>query len=162
MKSVTEFANVTLRSGLQAKDAFAAEGKSPEEVQTSLGEKFKMEGDKLKHFWNSLEVAAAHPENLKRVLVWSVGEGENAPSKSVKVEEHHYAPEFHVDAKRAQPSKDEGKGKGGRGGRGGGGRGGGGRGEKESPWGLSEEQKKEKKAQQAAGAAARKGGAPQA
>ena len=152
MKSVTEFANVTLRSGLQAKDAFAAEGKSPEEVQTSLGEKFKMEGDKLKHFWNALEVAIAHPENLKRVMVALFTDGENTPPKAVKVEEHHYVPDFHVDPKRAAPAKDDGKG-----GRGGkfGGKGGKG-GPKESPWGLSEEQKKEKKAMQAASAAAKK------
>lgn len=153
MKSVTEFANVSLKSGLTAKDAFAAEGKSPEEVQTSLGEKFKMEGEKLKHFWNALEVAIAHPENLKRVLVVALGEGENAPAKSTKVEEHHYVPDFHVDPKRAAPAKDDGKG--GRGGFGGKGKGKGG-GIKESPWGLSEEQKKEKKAQQAAAAAANK------
>lgn len=152
MKSVTEFANVSLKSGLQAKQAFAAEGKSPEEVHTSLGEKFKMEGDKLKHFVNAIEVAIAHPENLKRIIVMALGEGENAPAKAVKVEEHHYVPDFHVDPKRAAPAKDDGKG-----GRGGkfGGKGGKG-GPKESPWGLSEEQKKEKKLAQAAGAAAKK------
>lgn len=158
MKSVTEFANVTLNLGLKAKEALAAEGKSAEEMMASLGEKFKMEGDKLKHFWNALEVAVAHPQNLKRVLVQSYGEGENTPPKAVKVEEHHYTPDFHVEAKKAAaPTDERGGGRGGKGGRGGGGRGkGGDRGPKESPWGLSEEQKKEKKAQQAAAAAAKK------
>lgn len=156
MKSVTEFANVNLKQGLQAKDAFEKEGKTPEEVQTSLGEKLKMEGDKLKHFWHALTVAVAHPENLKRVLVVALGEGEREPAKATKVEEHHYVPDFHVDPKRAQPVKDDGKG--GRGGNRGGQRGGGkgGAGPKESPWGLSEEQKKEKKLAQAAAAAAKK------
>jgi hypothetical protein len=153
MKSVTEFANVTLTQGQKAKEALAAEGKSPEEIQAGLGEKFKMEGDKLKHFWNALDVAAQHKDNLKRILVQSYGEGENTPAKSMKVEEHHYTPDFHVDPKKAAaPAKDEKGGRGGRGGKGGGGN----RGPKESPWGLSEEQKKEKKAQQAAAAAAKK------
>ena len=155
MKSVTEFANVTLSAGLKAKEALTTEGKSPEEIHAGLGEKFKMEGDKLKHFVNALEVATTHKDNLKRVLVQSYGEGENTPPKSVKVEEHHYTPDFHVEAKKAAPAKEEGRG-GGRGGRGGdrGGKGKGG--PKESPWGLSEEQKKEKKAAQAAAAAAKK------
>jgi hypothetical protein len=155
MKSVTEFANVTLNLGLKAKEALAAEGKSLEEMQTSLGEKFKLEGEKLKHFWHSLEVAVLHPENLKRILVQSYGEGENTPPKSTKVEEHHYTPDFHVDPKKASAGKPDDKN--GRGGKGGGR---GGRdnkgGQKESPWGLSEEQKKEKKAAQAAAAAAKK------
>jgi hypothetical protein len=69
MKSVTEFANFTLNKGLQAKATLLAEGKSPEEVQTSLGETFKFEGDKLKYFVNALEVAGQNAENE----VWSWG-----------------------------------------------------------------------------------------
>lgn len=143
MKSVTEFANFTLASGLKAKAALTAEGKTPEEIQESLGQTFKYEGDKLKHFTAALDVAAANQDNLKRVLVMSLGEGENAPAKAVKVEEHHYVPEFHVVAKPAQ-SKDADS-KGGRGGKGGGRggndrKGGGGKG-KESPWGMSPEEK---------------------
>ncbi|MES2856638.1 MAG: hypothetical protein V4692_12280, partial [Bdellovibrionota bacterium] len=82
MKSVTEFANFTLASGLKAKSALTTEGKSAEEVQTSLGETFKYEGDKLKYFMAALDVAEANKENLKRVLVVSLAEGENAPAKS--------------------------------------------------------------------------------
>lgn len=145
MKSVTEFASFSLNAGLKAKAALTAEGKSPEEIQTSLGETFKLEGDKLKYFIAAMDVATANTENLKRVLVVSLAEGENAPAKSAKVEEMYFVPDFHPDPKRAQPKKDE-KGKGGRGGRGGGK--GGGRGEKESPWGLSPEQKAAKKGPQ--------------
>ncbi len=158
MKSVTEFANVTLNLGLKAKDALAAEGKAAEELLAGLGEKFKMEGEKLKHFWNALEVALKHPENLKRVLVQSYSEGESAPPKAEKVEEHHYTPDFHVDPKKATAVKaDDKNGRGGgRGGAGRGGKGGGKGAEKESPWGLSEEQKKAKKLAQSAAAAANK------
>lgn len=146
MRSVTEFANFTLNQAIQKRDALAAEGKSPEEVQAGLGEAFKCEGDKLKHLVNAIEVASQNKENLKRVLVVSLAEGEKAPAKAVQVEEHYYVPEFHVEAKKAaQPSADQKGGRGGRGGgRGGKGKGGGGKG-KESPWGLSPEEKEAKR-----------------
>jgi hypothetical protein len=147
MKSVTEFANVTLTAAAKAKDALVAAGKTAEEIAAGLGEAFKYEGDKLKHFVNSLEVWAANKENLKRVLVVSLAEGENAPAKAVQVEAHHYVPEFHVEAKKAQPAQSADKG--GRGGKGGG-RGGPGKGKgggkgKESPWGMSPEEKEAKR-----------------
>lgn len=142
MKSVTEFANFTLSNALKTKAALTAEGKSPEEIQESLGTSHKLEGDKLKHFMASLDVAAANSENLKRVLVMSAAEGETAPAKAVKVDEHYYMPEFHMTAKPAAPAKADAKG-GGKGGRrdGGKGRDGGGGKPKESPWGMSPEDK---------------------
>ncbi|HVK60799.1 MAG TPA: hypothetical protein VM432_04575 [Bdellovibrionales bacterium] len=149
MKSVTEFANFTLSAALKARAALVAEGKTPEEIQAGLGETFKFEAEKLTHFVNSLEVAAQNPENLKRVLVVSLNEGERAPAKAIQVEAFHYVPDFHVTARPAQ-TEDKDK-KGGRGGKGKGR--GGDRGQKESPWGLSPEQKAEKKKAQAAAAA---------
>lgn len=138
MKSVTEFPSFVLTKGLAAKTALAAEGKNPEEIQAGLGESFKFEGDKLKHFVNALEVAGTNTTNLKRVVVMSLNEGETAPAKSTQVEEHHYVPEFFQEAK-PQASKEDARG--GRGGKGGrpGGKGGGG--PKGSPWGLSPEEK---------------------
>jgi hypothetical protein len=135
MKSVTEFANVTLNKGLSTKAALTAEGKTPEEVQTGLGEAFKYEGDKLKYFMNALDVAGQNQTNLKRVFVISLNEGENAPAKAIQMEEMHYVPEFLITTAPA-PKADA---KGGRGG----GRGGGGRGEKKggSPWGMTPEEK---------------------
>ena len=150
MKSVTEFHNVTLSAALKARAALVAEGKTPEEVQASLGTTYKMEGEKLTHLINAMEVAVANPENLKRVLVVSLAEGERAPAKAVQVEAFHYVPDFHVAAKPAHSDKRDAKG--GRGGGRGKGRGGD-RKEKESPWGLSPEQKAEKKKAQAAAAA---------
>jgi hypothetical protein len=138
MKSVTEFAIFTLNKGLAAKAALAAEGKSPEEIQTSLGETFKLEGDKLKYFVNALDVAGQNQQNLKRVFVISLSEGESAPAKATQVEEFHYVPEFLNTVKPVAAAADAkgGRGKGGRGG-------GGGRGEKKggSPWGMSPEEK---------------------
>lgn len=145
MKSVTEFPNFTLTQAIKAKATLSAEGKSPEEIQTSLGETFKMEGDKLKHFISAIDVAGQNPENLKRVVVLSLNEGETAPAKSTKVEEFHFVPEYYQDPKaRAAAADAKDGGRGGRGGRGGG-RGGpggkGGGGPKSSPWGLSPEEK---------------------
>ena len=78
MKSVTEFTNFTLAQGLKAKTALTAEGKNAEEIQQSLGATFKLEGDKLKYFFNAIDVAGQNMESLRRVLVVSLAEGENA------------------------------------------------------------------------------------
>jgi hypothetical protein len=137
MRSVTEFPVFKLQQGIDKKTALAAEGKTPEEIQASIGEAFKLEGDKLKYFFNSLEVAEKNRENLARILVLAPNEGENAPPKAVKIEEMVYLPDFQVGPGKAmmeKPSKG-GPGKGKRGDR-----------EKESPWGLSPEQKAAKKA----------------
>ncbi|HMN69822.1 MAG TPA: hypothetical protein PKC28_14860 [Bdellovibrionales bacterium] len=142
MKSITEFWNATLAKGLKAKEALAAEGKTAEEIQTSLGETFKYEGDKLKHFVNALEVAQANPEKLSRVLVVTLNDGETAPPKAVKVEETHYVPDFQLEARAVVTKKADAKGGPG-GGKGRGGPGGGRRegGPKTSPWGLTPEEK---------------------
>lgn len=133
MKAVTEFPNFVLAKGLTAKTALTAEGKTPEEIQTSLGESFKLEAEKVKHFVAAMDIAAQNTTNLRRVLVVSLAENESAPAKAVKVEEHYYIPEFLVMASsKPAESKD---GKGGR--RGGKGKGG----PKSSPWGLSPEEK---------------------
>lgn len=147
MKAVTEFPSFTLTKGLNAKKALATEGKTPEEIQTNLGESFKLEGDKLKHFLNAVDVAEQNGQNLKRVLVVSLNEGENPPAKAVKVEEHYYVPEFLVTA-AAQPANTDRKG--GRPGQRGGGKGKGG-GAKGSPWGMSPEEKAAKAGAKGAG-----------
>lgn len=139
MRNVTEFANFTLNKALEQKKALTTEGKSPEDTQTNLGESFKLEGEKLNHFVNSLEVASANPTNLKRVLVVSLAEGEKAPAKAVQNGEFYYVPEFYVEMKAKPVEKQTGKG--GRNQRGGGGgRGGNDSTKKSSPWGLSPEE----------------------
>jgi uncharacterized membrane protein YgcG len=148
MKSVTEFWAISLNQGLTKKAALDAEGKTPEEVSAALGEQLKMEGEKLTHFINAMEVASQNPEKLSRVRVVTLAEGENAPQKALQVEAHHYVPEFQTAPRPAQAKKAEAGGKGGRsGGGGGGGRGGGGHGgkTKTSPWGLTPEEKAAKK-----------------
>lgn len=137
MKAVTEFPSYVLTKGLNAKNALAAEGKTPEEIQQSLGESFKFENEKLKYFVAAVDVAAQNTQNLRRVLVLSLGEGEAAPAKAVQVEEHCYLPEFMVMT-TAKPADADPKARG----RSGGGRGGNKQGgPKSSPWGLSPEEK---------------------
>lgn len=144
MKAVTEFPNFTLNKGLSAQAALTAEGKTPEEVQQSLGESFKYQDEKLKHFVAALTVAAQNSQNLRRVVVMSLNEGENAPAKAVKVEEHYYLPEFLMTA--PPPAKTEAFDRKGGGRRGfGGGKGKGGGAPKGSPWGLTPEEKAAKK-----------------
>lgn len=118
MKSVTEFANIILKQGLAKKAALAADGKSAEETVAGLGEAFKYEGDKLKYFTNALNIAAEHNDNLKRILVLSLAEGEAAPTGATKVEEHVYMPEMHTtknyDTKKPEEKGGRGKGGGGK------------------------------------------------
>ncbi len=147
MKAVTEFASFTLNAALKAKAALAAEGKSPEEIQAALGTTYKYEGEKLTYFLTALEVAAANSENLKRVLVVRLSEGEKAPAKATQTEDIAIFPEALVQARPDKP-KDDGK-RGGKGGRGGG------KGDaKSSPWGMSPEEKAAKLAKSQASQAA--------
>lgn len=136
MKSVTEFWAVNLQKGLKTKADLTAAGKSPEEIQTEIGTAFKMEGDKLKHFINAMEVASQNQEKLARVLVVSLNEGETAPPKAIKVEETHYVPEFQADPRPVNLQKNVN-----RGGGGGQQKGKGKGGPKTSPWGLTPEEK---------------------
>jgi len=135
MKSITEFALHTLHKGLAEKTALTTEGKPPEEIAATLGTSFKYEGDKLKHFVAALDVAGANLENLSRVLVVSLNEGETAPAKAVKVEEHHYVPEFKTAPRAITMTKTDPKGGGKKGGQKNEGR------PKTSPWGLTPEEK---------------------
>lgn len=144
MKSVTEFPQFKLEQGLKAKNDLSTAGKTNEEIATSLGETFKYEGDKLKHFIAAIDVASQNAENLARVLVVSLNEGESVPPKAVQVETFHYVPEFKMAPKAIStaPAKEDAKG--GRGAKKGGKDQN--RGPKPSPWGISPEEKAAKKA----------------
>lgn len=133
MKAITEFPNYLLTKAQTMKASLASEGKSAEEIQQGLAESFKYEGDKITYFMNAIEVASQNSDQLKRVLIYSLSEGEKEPPKAVKFGELFYVPEFIVLA-RPKPDGDS-KGKGGHKGRGGD------RKPKESPWGLSPEEK---------------------
>ncbi len=140
MKAITEFPSFVLTKGLNAKKALTTEGKTPEEISTSIGETFKFEGDKLKHFLAAIDLSA-NTKDLKRIMVVGLAEGETAPAKAVKVEEHYYIPESLILSAPVKPAADAKGGRGGKGGGGGRGGGKGGGGPKGSPWGMSPEEK---------------------
>jgi hypothetical protein len=140
MKAVTEFSVFTINKAIQAKAALAAEGKTPEEIRENLGQSFKLEGEKLGYFIQSLDIVSTNTQNLKRVVIVKLAEGEKAPAKAVQVEELHFIPEFYVQVQPAQSAAPSSRGgRGGKGGKGGNNKGAGG--PKSSPWGLSPEEK---------------------
>lgn len=154
MKSITEFAQPVLQKVLAAKTALASEGKTPEEIATSLGETFKLEGDKLKYIQAAADLVVGKP-SVRRVLVASFAEGETAPAKYQKIEETHYLVET-LDLIKPAPAAAAAPGKGGRGGprSSGGGKSAGG--PKTSPWGASPEEIEAKKKASKAAALAKK------
>jgi hypothetical protein len=109
MKTMTEFSAFTLRDAhSKAREIHAAlqtEGKPAEELEQAkketlnayLTEKFKLEGEKLELFLKALEVAEAKPrelENLKRVVVYTIAEGEKVPGNVIQRESHAFGAEY--------------------------------------------------------------------
>lgn len=149
MKVVTEFWIPKLQEGNKAKAALAAEGKTPEEINAAIGEKFKFEGDKLKCFVNAMEIAAKATEKILLIKIVKLNEGQNPPVRGTVIEEFCYITEVQPDAATAKKvevkmtSNRDGSARGKGGNRGGkpGGKGGG---KKESPWGISPEEKEAK------------------
>ncbi len=147
MKAVTEFWIPKLAEGNKAKAAFAAEGKTPEEIQTAIGEKFKFEGDKLKAFVAAMEIASQSTEKILRIQVVKLNEGQNPPAGAQVVEELCYITEVQPDPSSMKKveikmssnrdSSRKGGNRGKQGGKGGGK-------PKESPWGMSPEEKEAK------------------
>ena len=141
MKAVTEFASFTLNQAIKTKAALSAEGKTPEEIQESIGQTFKCEGEKLGYLMNAIDVAGANTEGLKRVMVMSRLKVKS-PAKSEAGRRSFLHPRDACHGKPAAAASDK---KGGHGGRG---RDGGGKGkgkEKEGKWGLSPEELAAKK-----------------
>jgi hypothetical protein len=114
MKSVTEFFVHKLAKGLETKTALAAEGKTPEEIEQSLGETFKLEGEKLVIFSRSLDVASKSLDKLLRIRVVTFDEGESVPADAVKMEEHYYLPNYKMTAPTPAASSDKKSGRDGR------------------------------------------------
>jgi len=100
MKTFTEFTAFWLRDAhsksKEIHSSLGTEGKTAEELaaahqeslNTYLTEKYKLEGDRLGLFTQAVTLVSAKPkelENLKRVVVYSVAEGEKVPSQ-VRVE----------------------------------------------------------------------------
>jgi hypothetical protein len=133
MKSITEFQPATLLKVLATKNTLTAEGKTPEEISTAIGEAFKYEGDKIKYVLAAAELAK-DKTSIRRVLVATFAEGEKPAPNYQQVEDTYYM----VEAFNSKPivlEKVDVRGPR----RGGGGPNKGG--PKGSPWGMSPEEK---------------------
>ena len=131
VKTLTEFAVSTLKNAAQVQKDLLAGGKTTEELPAALGEALKVEGDKLTRLQAALEVAGDKFNDLKRVIVFTIAEGEKTPTGAQQKGENWFVAEYFapMNAKKGQPEKDA-KGRGPRDGKKGkgGGRGGPGRG----------------------------------
>lgn len=111
MKTITEFTVSTLKNALKTKQDLSASGKTAEELPAAMGEALKLEGDKLTLLLSALEVVEKKTNDLKRVVVWSLAEGETAPRGTEKKGEHYFGIEFFPPMPGQEP-KRHGRGKG--------------------------------------------------
>jgi len=126
MKTLTEFQAVQLKNAAKVKQELVAAGKTPEELPQAMGEALKMEGDKLNFLLNALDLTLQKTNDLKRVVVMTLNEGETAPSNAQKKGDHYYFVEFYPPLPGAHPprgrqgqgDRDQRGGRGGPGGRG--------------------------------------------
>ena len=85
MKTLTEFTAFGLKQAVQTQASLTQQGKTPEELPAAMGEAMKMEGDRLSYLMGALEVISSkgpkgpRTEDLKRVLVFSIAEGDKVP-----------------------------------------------------------------------------------
>src|SRR6476660_8274290 len=95
MKTLTEFAVVTLKNAAKTKQELTTAGKTAEELPAAMGETLKLEGDKLTFVMNALEVVGAKFDDLKRVVVFTLAEGEKAPYGAIQKGEQYYSSEYY-------------------------------------------------------------------
>lgn len=128
MKTITEFHASAIKNALKTQQELQAAGKTADEMPAALGEALKLEGDKLAMLVNALETVNAKVNDLKRVVVLSLSEGEKAPSGFQQKGDHYFGVEYYPPiARKGAPGPQAGarggkpgdrKGKGRRGGRG--------------------------------------------
>jgi len=121
MKTLTEFAPIVLKNAAKTKAELVTAGKTPEELPAAMGEALKIEGDKLTHLLNLLDIVGDRMDDLKRGLALAKSKDDEKVSDSIKtVGEHFYSIEYFppVPKKLANGRIDHGRGeRGGRGGR---------------------------------------------
>ncbi len=139
MRAMGEFPVHILTKGIEAKKALVAEGKTEEEISTSIGETFKYADNKLKNFLVAVGIVEPKTEKLYRVRIFAFNDGEKVPENAVKIEELHFVAEYFDDKVVAAAPVTE------KVNRSAGGKKDRPRGPKASPWGLSPEEINAKK-----------------
>jgi hypothetical protein len=120
MKTITEFHVSALKNAIKTKTELLAAGKTAEELPAAMGEALKLEGDKLNHVLNAIEVVGTKTNDLKRVVVYTLLENEKAPSGVQQKGEQYFGIEYFPPLPGSQPKgargpRDGGKGDGKRG-----------------------------------------------
>jgi hypothetical protein len=117
MKTITEFAASTLKNAAKTQQELLAANKTAEEMPQAMGEALKLEGDKLNFLLSALEVVGDKANDLKRVVVLSLSEGEKAPHKALQKGENYFVAEYYLpESGKQKPVENaksfDGKGKG--------------------------------------------------
>lgn len=116
MKTLTEFHNAVLKTVGQLQGELTQAGKTAEEITAAIGEKFKAEGDKLKHLMTAFDAAKDKLAKLKRVVVIQPAEGAKLVRDAIEKEGLHFILEFFPEAAGPARGRDRDD-RGGRGGR---------------------------------------------
>ena len=109
MRTITEFAAPTLKKAAQTKAELLSAGKTAEELPAAMGEALKLEGEKLNYLMCALEVVGEKTNDLKRVIVASLNEGEKAPSSVKQMGEQYYTVEYYPSLNRGGGKPQEGR-----------------------------------------------------
>lgn len=110
MRTITEFAAITIKNAAKVRQELVGAGKTAEELPAALGEALKLEGDRLNHMIGALETAGEKLDDLKRVLVVALNEGEKAPSGAQQKGEQWFVAEYYAPLHRkgAEQAQDRG------------------------------------------------------
>src|SRR4051812_19759107 len=96
MKTITEINATSLKNAAKTQAEVNASGKTPEELPAALAEALKLEGEKLTFVLNAIEVVGTKLSDLKRVVFYSLNEGEKDPGgKLLKKGDHYYGVEYY-------------------------------------------------------------------
>ena len=124
MKTITGYAAVNIKNAAKIQDELSKSGKTAEELPQATSDAFKegmkLEGDKLTFMLNAVRAVSGRMNDLKRVVVLSLAEGENAPGGAIQIGDHYYRPEYYAPINPPHPERHgRGRrdGKGGKGGR---------------------------------------------
>jgi hypothetical protein len=105
MKTLTELPGLNIKNAAKTRQDILTGGKTPEETPAALGEALRVEGDRLNLLVNALDVVGTKLNDLKRVVVYSLAEGEKAPTKAVQKGDHYYLVEYFPPLNPPKPSR---------------------------------------------------------
>lgn len=109
MKTLTEFFGMNLKQAAQTRKELMDSGKTPEELTPALGEALKLEGERLHHLIQALEAVGTRLQDLKRVVVYALNEGEKAPQKAVQKGDHYYLVEYYPSLEKPRSQAPAGR-----------------------------------------------------